>query len=172
MTIAGDELPGIASTPPATGDQVGAGRRSLTGLARTALQHRELRRVVSFLMAGGIAAMVTLAVTSILHDIVHVPFFFAAVCGTELGILVSFTINDLISFRDLAGHRRALPIRLLRFHGTYAVGQSVILLLSVLLHDIWHWRTVIAQAVPIVLVTTLNFTLHRFWTYRGKREHR
>jgi putative flippase GtrA len=170
MTIAGDELPGIAPVaPPISGDQARAGHRTFASLMHLTLRHRELRRILSFLAAGGISAIVTLTATSILHEFEQVPFFLAAICGTELGILVNFTVNDLVSFRDLPGHRRQLPVRLLRFHGTCAVGQSVILILSVLLHDTWHWRAVVAQSVPIVLVTSLNFTLHRFWTYRGRR---
>lgn len=171
MTVAEDKRPGAAvdTRPMESAALPRVGRRTLRRRVRQALEHRELRRVVAFLFAGGTSAVVTLAVTSVLHEVAFVPFLVAAVCGTELGILVNFTVNDVVSFRDLAGHRRSFPVRLLRFHATCAVGQSLILALSVLLHDTWHWRAVVAQAVPIVLVTAVNFSLHRFWTYRGAR---
>ena len=153
----------------ATAQPMAASRTVAARLAAKVLRDRELHRVVSFLFAGGISAIVTLTVTSVLESSAHLPFLIAAICGTELGILVNFTVNDVVSFRDLAGHRRGLPARVARFHLTCAVGQSLILLLSLLLHDLWHWPTVFAQAVPIVLVTAVNFTMHRFWTYRGRQ---
>lgn len=124
---------------------------------------------MAFLIAGGLSALVTLSVTTGLTDFARVPFFWAAVAGTELGILVNFTLNDRQAFHDLAGHRRAFPVRLLRYHMICALGQSLILLASLVLHDLVHWRAVFAQALPIALVTGFNFLMHRFWTYRFKQ---
>ena len=129
--------------------------------------HRVARRIRAFLVAGGLSAAATLAVTAALTDLARWPFVAAAMIATELGILVNFSVNDRMTFRDLPGHRRGLPLRLARFHITCAAGQSLILLLSVLLHDVAHWRTLPAQALPIGVVTAVNFVLHRFWTYRA-----
>lgn len=137
------------------------------GLARRLRADRELRRVVAFLIAGGISALVTLTVTAALTDLWHQRFLWAAIAGTELGILVNFAVNDHLAFRDLAGHRRAFPLRLARYHVTCAAGQSIILLLSLLLYDGAHLPTMLAQGVPIVVVTAFNFVMHRFWTYRA-----
>ncbi|HEV2458287.1 MAG TPA: GtrA family protein [Ktedonobacterales bacterium] len=169
MRIAEEQLPEVdpvaAPFGAAAAHAVLATRRR--GILERVRRDRELRRVVAFLIAGGVSAAVTLTVTSVLTDVLHHSFFWSAVSGTELGIIVNFTINDHLAFRDLAGHLRPLPVRLLRFHITCATGQTIILLLSLLLHDAVHWRAVFAQAVPIVLVTALNFVMHRFWTYRA-----
>jgi putative flippase GtrA len=133
------------------------------------LRHRELRRFVAFLVAGGLSAMVTLSVTSVLTDVEHQRFLWAVLVGTEVGILVNFTVNDRQTFRDLAGHRRSLPARVLRFHVTCATGQTLIVLCSLILYAALHWRVVFAQGLPIVLVTGVNFAMHRFWTYRQVR---
>jgi putative flippase GtrA len=169
VSIFADESPALAERelPPrdsslAAPDVPGRPR----ALARL-WHHREARRIRAFLLAGGLSAAVTLAVTAALTDLARWPFVAAAVLATELGILVNFSVNDRMTFRDLPGHRRGLPLRLARFHLTCATGQSLILLLSVLLHDVAHWRTLTAQAVPIGVVTAVNFALHRFWTYRG-----
>jgi putative flippase GtrA len=153
-----------ARTARPTGSS-GHGRARLQAL----LGHRELRRFIAFLIAGGLSAVATITVTAVLTDLAQQRFLWSAIAGTELGILVNFTINDRKAFRDLEGHSRALPVRLVRFHVTCAVGQTLILLLSLVLHDVAHWRTVFAQAVPIALVTGVNFAMHRLWTYRGAR---
>src|SRR5258707_10760321 len=142
-------------------------RKRAAGLFARLLTEPETRRVVAFLIAGGVSTLVTLSVTSLLTDVWGQRFLWSAIAGTELGVLVQFAINDRLAFRDLAGHRRRLPVRLLRYHLTCAAGQSIILLLSLVLHDVVHWRAVFAQAVPITFVTAFNFLMHRFWTYRG-----
>jgi putative flippase GtrA len=136
---------------------------------RTLLRHPELRRLTLFLAAGGLSALVTITVTSALTDLEHERFLWAALIGTEVGILVNFALNDRHTFGDLAGHRRSWPVRVARFHVTCATGQTLILLLSLMLHDALHWRAALAQALPILLITGVNFAMHRFWTYRVAR---
>ncbi len=157
---------GVSSTRSET-TAVATAKAGAAGLFSRLLTEPETRRVVAFLIAGGVSTLVTLAVTSLLTDVWGQRFLWSAIAGTELGVLVQFAINDRLAFRDLAGHRRRLPVRLLRYHLTCAAGQSIILLLSLVLHDVVHWRAVFAQAVPIMFVTAFNFLMHRFWTYRG-----
>ncbi|MGH2514840.1 MAG: GtrA family protein [Ktedonobacterales bacterium] len=135
------------------------------------LRHREVRRLVAFLVAGGISALVTISVTALLTNQVRTGFLLAAIAGTELGILVNFSINDRLAFRDLDGQTRPLLVRVVRFHVTCALGQTLILLFSLVLHDVVHWNTITAQALPIGVVTVVNFVMHRFWTYRGASKH-
>jgi putative flippase GtrA len=136
---------------------------------RTLLANREVRRVAAYLFAGGVSAIVTISTTAALEHLVQALFAYAAIAGTELGILVNFAFNDRQAFRDLDGHHRAWPVRLVRYHVTCAAGQTLILLISLVLHDLEHWPGVFAQALPIGLVTIFNFLMHRFWTYRGSR---
>ena len=138
-------------------------------LVRRIRDDRETRRVAAFLLAGAASALVTLSVTAALTDLAHLRFLWAAIAGTELGILVNFAFNDHLAFRDLAGHRRALPLRLARYHVTCAAGQSIILVLSLLLYDGARLPTMLAQGIPIGVVTIFNFVMHRFWTYRAVR---
>ena len=142
----------------------------LNGRLATLIRHREVRRIIAFLFAGGLSALITISTTAVLTDVEHQRFFWSALIGTEVGILVNFAINDRLAFRDLSVHRRPVLIRLLRFHVTCATGQTVIFLTSLFLHDVAHWRVLFAQGLPIGMVTVLNFAMHRFWTYRGSRK--
>jgi putative flippase GtrA len=170
-----DRAPLSAVTVPSlaapTLPTAGAPLRTLRSLLAAVLQHRESRRLVAFLLAGGVSALLTITVTAVLVDARHIAFFWSALVGTELGIIVNFSINDALAFRDLAGRHRPLLVRLARFHVTCATGQTLILLLSLVLHDVARWDSKFAQALPIGLVTGVNFLMHRFWTYRGSRHH-
>lgn len=142
-------------------------RRGAISVARRLLQQREARRVLAFLVAGGVSALVTMSTTAALMHLAGFSFLFASLVGIELGIVVNFSFNDRLAFRDLSGHRRPLPVRLGRFHVTCALGQTLILLSSLALHEVFHWPGTLAQALPIGLVTCVNFLMHRFWTYRA-----
>ena len=144
-------------------------RASALVLAKRLIQQREARRVLAFLVAGGVSASVTMSTTAALTHFAGFSFLVASLVGIELGILVNFSFNDHIAFRDLSGHRRPLHVRLERFHVTCALGQSLILLSSLALHELLHWPGTISQALPIALVTCVNFLMHRFWTYRAAR---
>ncbi len=141
-------------------------RRERTGLVSRLAANPESRRVVAFLIAGGVSALVTMSITQVALRWDGGRFLLAALLGTEVGILVSFALNDRFAFSDLDGHARSLLARLLRFHLTCAFGQSLILALSTALFDVVRWPSLLAQAVPIAVVTAVNFLVHRFWTYR------
>ncbi len=141
-------------------------RMGRTGLVARLYANAEMRRVVAFLIAGGVSALVTMAVTQIMLRADGGRFLLAALIGTEVGILISFALNDRFAFSDLDGHDRPIAARLLRFHLTCAFGQSLILAFSTALFDLAHWPSLAAQAIPIAVVTFVNFAVHRFWTYR------
>ncbi len=148
-------------------EQFGHARRmESAGLVTRLYANAEARRVVAFLLAGGVSALVTMAVTQVVLRADGGRFLLAALLGTEIGILANFALNDRFAFADLDGHARPMLERLLRFHLTCAFGQSLILALSTVLFEVAHWPSLLAQAVPIVFVTVVNFTIHRFWTYR------
>lgn len=147
--------------------ELAVSRGGMWARLRTLLGSREVRRIVAYLFAGGVSAVVTISTTAALEHLGQVLFAYAAIAGTELGILVNFAFNDRQAFRDLDGHQRAWPVRLVRYHITCAAGQTLILVISLVLHDLAHWPGVFAQALPIGLVTVFNFLMHRFWTYRG-----
>jgi putative flippase GtrA len=163
--------PGVALAPRPTPTPAPAPARTSGGSRWprlwTLLGHRETRRVAAYLVAGGVSALVTISTTAALEHLARALFAYAALAGTELGILVNFGFNDRQAFRDLDGRQRAWPVRLARYHLTCAAGQTLILLTSLALHDLARWPGVFAQALPIALVTVFNFLMHRFWTYRA-----
>lgn len=168
ITSAQASIQSPAGATSRSGEVAGVRGGSWTRL-RTLLGNREVRRIVAYLFAGGVSAVVTISTTAALEHLAQVVFAYAAIAGTELGILVNFAFNDRQTFRDLDGHQRAWPVRLVRYHVTCAAGQTLIYVISLVLHDLAHWPGVFAQALPIGLVTVFNFLMHRFWTYRGAR---
>lgn len=134
-----------------------------------------LQRLFTYLMVGGFAAVVNLAVFGLmlnatlpLNDQAHniVAYCVAA----ELSILANFIPNDRITFSHLPGHSRSWYARCLRFHTTCIMGTILTFIIEYVLHYRFHLLALIGEAIAIVIVLFFNFTVHHVFTYSHKAE--
>lgn len=130
-----------------------------------------IQRLATYLVIGGMAAVVNLSVLAIFfhYGSEHVLWYLvlANVVAYELSIMANFVPNDYFTFRHLDGHNRSWWARCLRFHITSLSGVAVT---SILFTIFFHFglRALIAQAIAIIIATAYNFTVHHLFTYRHK----
>lgn len=131
--------------------------------------------VLSFLFVGGTASIVNLAVVFLcdLIDRTHhndlTRHIIYSALATEISLLYNFALNDRFTFRALVDQRRRWWQRCLRFHIPASVGFVMTLALSSLFFTLTTkipYHSILAQALAILIVTVVNFMMHRFWTYR------
>jgi putative flippase GtrA len=133
----------------------------------------ELLRIISFLIVGGSAALVNLVAIFVLDRIFRptpadvVLYLVLSGIATEISVIENFSLNDRFTFRSLIDARRTWLQRCIRFHGPASVGYVLTLAISYSTFRITH-IAVVSQAIAIVIVTAVNFAMHRFWTYRPK----
>lgn len=133
---------------------------------------QSILRLVSFLVVGGSASALNLICVWLFTKIDEtrlndaIPVFFLLVLSTEISLIFNFWLNDRFTFRSLIDRRRTWLQRCLRFHGPASVGFALTLIISNSAHYGAHLSPVTAQAIAIVIVTGVNFVMHRFWTYR------
>jgi putative flippase GtrA len=137
---------------------------------RTNGRGAEAMRVIMFLIVGGSASVVNLIFVQIQDSLFHptgiFPVFVVSAVATEISLLYNFMLNDRFTFRALVQGQRTWVQRCIRFHGPASVGFVLTLLISGGIHQFGHLRLVVAQAIAIVIVTVVNFFMHRHWTYR------
>ena len=136
-----------------------------------------VQRLFTYLMVGGFAALVNLAVFALFYEKIHLPlndhvfvqhvlrYMIAFVIATEISIMANFIPNDRITFTHLPGHSRSWVKRALRFHLTCVAGTLLTLAISFSLH-LFLVQAVAAQAIALIVVTAFNFTMHHVFTYR------
>lgn len=129
------------------------------------------QRVFNYLMFGGFAALVNLALITILDNASmpvdrHTHFAIAFVIATEVSIMTNFVPQDLVTFRHLEGHSRSWFARCLRFHMTSVGGVIVTAIVSFSLYEYVVHNATIAQACAIIVALFFNFTFHHIFTYR------
>ena len=135
-----------------------------------------LQRVCTYLMAGGFAACVNLAVFAIMlrlpilasndqaHNIV------AYLVAAEISILANFIPNDRITFSRLPGHSRSWYARCLRFHTTTIAGTIITFVIEEIAHFGLGIPGLFAEAIGIIIALFFNFTMHHVFTYAHTKE--
>ncbi|HLY29761.1 MAG TPA: GtrA family protein [Ktedonobacterales bacterium] len=134
-----------------------------------------LQRLFTYLLIGGTAALVNLAVIALLGhfgsiNVKNLPYYlFANVVAYEISIMANFVPNDYITFRHLPGHSRSWAARCLRFHITSIGGIIVTFVIASTLNGLVGLPFLIAQAIALIIAVFFNFTFHHLFTYRGQK---
>jgi putative flippase GtrA len=134
-----------------------------------------IQRFSTFLIVGGIAALVNLAVFAIGLRLLsalspnmnaYLQNLLAYVVASEISILANFVLNDPITFSRLPGHDRPWLVRCLRFHVTAILGVTVTFTVENVMHFIVGFPALYAEATGIIIALFFNFTVHHLFTYR------
>lgn len=135
-----------------------------------------LQRVFTYLMVGGFAACVNLAVFAIM---LRLPIFassdqvhniVAYLVAAEISIIANFIPNDRITFSRLPGHSRSWYARCLRFHTTCIAGTIITFVIEEIAHYKLGIPGIIAEAIGIIIALFFNFTMHHLFTYGHTKE--
>jgi dolichol-phosphate mannosyltransferase len=88
-----------------------------------ALIRRHWKRFPTFLSVGVVGLIVTFVGTVILYHHLHLALWLASGLSIQLAILVTFTLNSLVTWRDRRGGRRGK--RFLTFEAVSLVGLGI-----------------------------------------------
>jgi putative flippase GtrA len=167
-----DEVPALANTtkPLMPGQQLYDRFYQLID-AKSKGRAVEVLRLIKFLLVGGSASVLNLICVAILDKMVHpqsgLAVFLVLMVATEISLLFNFALNDRFTFRALISDQRTWVQRCVRFHGPASVGFALTLIIANSVHHFApHLPLVVPQAIAIVIVTVVNFLMHRNWTYR------
>jgi len=160
------ELPPV--TPPAKPQSY---RSTPWGIVNTVLDIADtltngraglLQRLSTFVLFGGIAAVVNLVVFYVVFY--HIPL--SAVSTEVHNIIASVLAADHFTFRYLPGRSRSWAARCARFQVTSIGGSILTFLIEFGFSSFAHLPAIIAQAVALILVLFYNFSFHHIFTYR------
>jgi dolichol-phosphate mannosyltransferase len=149
------------------------GERMLT-IAR--MRFSIFKRLISFLIVGGLGALVNIVFFTLTYNRLERPFpglvaYLAAfVLATEVSLLFNFALNDQITFRQLRDQKRSWRGRCARFHVTSIGGTLLTLAISFSLLHFMHLPALFAQAFALIIATAFNFAFHHLFTYRHVQE--
>lgn len=131
------------------------------------------QRLFSYLLIGGTAALVNLALTAVFNHYGDIKVFslysiVAYIVIYECSIMANFVPNDYFTFSHLEGHNRSWLARCLRFHTTSLSGVVVTIVIQWVLSHPLGMQVLIAQAIALILATAYNFIVHHIFTYASE----
>jgi putative flippase GtrA len=136
-----------------------------------------LQRAFTYLMFGGVSAVVNLVCLYVVYQVIPIPvadgihWWLAQIVAAEVSIMANFLPNDRFTFSRLPGHARSWWTRCWRFHSTAIAGVLIMVVVSTTLHLWLGVPYLLAQAASILVALCWNFTIHHLWTYRHIAAH-
>ena len=119
-------------------------------------------QAAKYLVVGGINTLLTLAAIFLLSRAAGADYRLANAVGYGLGLLSSFVLNRLWTFRS----RGAVAPQVLKFLVVFGVCYAVQFGLLVLMVSQLHWGTSFSQVAAMGFYTALGFLLSRVVVYR------
>ena len=117
-----------------------------------------------YLMTGGLVTLFYLGVYALLLWI-GVQYFIAILCAQVVTIGIAFPTYRRFVF----GPGVSVLRDFVRFLSVWVGGAIAGLIGTPLLVELLSWNPFLGQVAAIVIVTCLNFVIHRFWTFAPRR---
>lgn len=131
------------------------------------LQWFPFRKLVKFVITGGIALGVDMTLYYFLTRYGHVYYLLARILSLGVAIVWSFTVNRQWTFRAVEGDARKQAVKFV----------TVILFTSLLslglMHvgvTLLHFHDLVVILAVSVMTTLINFSAHSLWSYAGNKK--
>jgi putative flippase GtrA len=121
------------------------------------------RQVSSFLLVGGVATLAQYAVMIGLKELAHAPIIPATLTGYVIGGVVNYILNRRHTFDSDRSHTEAGW----RFALVVTFGFFLTWVLMRFLTGDLAIPYILAQMFTTGVAMVINFSAHRFWTFRG-----
>ncbi|MCR4847952.1 MAG: GtrA family protein [Bacteroidales bacterium] len=126
---------------------------------------QQYRNLILYGIIGGFCAALDFGIYSLLCYLEVLPYLWANVISTHVGIFTSFCLNRSLNFKvkDKAA---------LRFMSFYLVGLMGLGLSSLMLWfmvDEGGWNELISKLITIVVVALVQFFLNKYITFRRRK---
>jgi putative flippase GtrA len=131
-------------------------------MIRLILEKFPLKRLIKFIITGGVALAIDMAIYFILTRYGNIYYLFGRIISLGIAIIWNFSINRIWTFSALSGKVTQQMPRFL------VVIFSTSLLSLILMHigvSVFHFNDLLVLIVVAVTTTLINFSAHSFWSY-------
>lgn len=115
-----------------------------------------------FVAVGAIATALQYAILIALVRWARWDAVAASTLGFAISMWLNYALNRRYTFASDRPHVQALP----RFVATALSGLGLTALGMYILASLWRLNYLVAQVIVTVLITTWNFVLNRWWSFR------
>lgn len=129
-------------------------------------RHLVIKQYFTFVALGGVAVIVELVLFSLIVYVFSINFLISSFVSFWFGATVSYALNRKYNF-----DRR----KVLSLYSTYSRYLTVNIFTSIIDLFIMYfavnyliWTNLSAKSLSVILVSIINFSLHKTWTFKVK----
>ena len=123
------------------------------------------RNLILYGIIGGFCAALDFGVYTLLCHFGVLPYLWANVISTHIGIFTSFLLNRSYNFKV----KDKTPQRFLSFYAVGLTGLGLSSLMLWLMVDKLQWNELVCKLITIVFVSLMQFILNKYITFKQKR---
>lgn len=122
------------------------------------------RNLILYGIIGGFCAFLDFCIYILLCHFEVLPYLWANVISTHIGIITSFFLNRSLNFKV----KDKVPQRFLSFYLVGLTGLGLSSLMLWLMVDMAAWNEVVGKLITIVFVALVQYTLNKYVTFKNK----
>ena len=123
------------------------------------------RNLILYGIIGGFCAALDFGIYTLLCHFDILPYLWANVISTHIGIFTSFFLNRSLNFKV----KDKTPQRFLSFYAVGLTGLSMSSFMLWLMVDKVGWNELVCKLITIVFVSLMQFCLNKYITFKKQQ---
>lgn len=123
------------------------------------------RNLILYGIIGGFCAALDFSVYTLLCHFEVLPYLWANLISTHVGIFTSFLLNRSYNFKV----KDKTPQRFLSFYAVGLTGLGLSTLMLWLMVDKMQWNELVCKLITIIVVAFLQCILNKYITFKQKK---
>lgn len=132
----------------------------------------ETFRVLAYSGVGAINTFVGYGVILIAHGFFGVGLYFSNIIGYGIGLVISFILNRVLTFRHVRNLSFSVWIQVVRFMIVFMLAYGIQISTLWFLDTFSDLPFYVKQLIPLVVFVTVSYGGHRLWTFSEKESSR
>lgn len=133
--------------------------------ARIVAVYSRFRNLILYGIIGGFCAALDFGIYTLLCYYELLPYLWANVISTHIGIFTSFLLNRSFNFKV----KDKTPQRFLSFYLVGLTGLGLSSLMLWLMVDKMQWNELVCKLITIAFVSLVQFVLNKFVTFKQSK---
>lgn len=125
---------------------------------------QRFRNLILYGLIGGFCAALDFGIFTLFCHYDVLPYLWANVISTHVGIFTSFFLNRSLNFKV----KDKMPQRFLSFYAVGLTGLGLSSLMLWLMVDKANWNELVCKLVTIVVVSLMQFLLNKYVTFKNQ----
>lgn len=123
------------------------------------------RNLILYGIIGGFCAALDFGIYTLLCHFDILPYLWANVISTHIGIFTSFFLNRSLNFKV----KDKTPKRFLSFYAVGLIGLGMSSFMLWLMVDKAGWNELVCKLITIVFVSLMQFCLNKYITFKKQK---